>query len=177
MKHLPNVITVSRIVVAVVLAFVLPFSIVWYVCYAWCGMSDVLDGWLARKVGAASATGAKLDSVADCVFVAAVAIGCIPVLTWQGWMIVWVVGIAVVRLATLVLCFVRFRHVCFLHTWANKITGLMLFMVFALVPAVGLSVVAALACVVATVSAIEELVLMIRMHELNVDSRGLWDRP
>ena len=33
--------------------------------YLYCGFSDVLDGYIARKTGTQSLTGARLDSLAD----------------------------------------------------------------------------------------------------------------
>ena len=36
--------------------------------YTFAGLTDVLDGWLARKTGRASEFGARLDSVADLLF-------------------------------------------------------------------------------------------------------------
>ena len=48
--------------------------------YALCGISDMVDGWLARNLQAESKTGAVLDSVADIVFVACCATRLLPVL-------------------------------------------------------------------------------------------------
>ena len=48
--------------------------------YVLCGLSDMADGWLARKLQAESKTGAVLDSVADIVFVACCATRLLPVL-------------------------------------------------------------------------------------------------
>lgn len=170
----PDIITISRIVVAAGLLFAAPFSVVWYLLYAWCGISDVLDGFCARKLDTYSPRGARLDSAADCVFVAAVAVGCIPVLAWEPWMVVWIAAIALVRIATLVICHKRFGCISFLHTWANKATGIALFSLFALLPALGLPLVAVLSCTAATFSSVEELLLMARMPTLDLDRKGFW---
>ena len=175
LKHAPDIVTASRIAAAVVLAFLAPFSAAWFACYAWCGVSDALDGWLARRWGAVSDAGAKLDSLADCALVVAAAVSCVPALEWQAWMIVCAIGIVVVRVASLAVCLARFGRACFLHTWTNKAAGLVLFVALALVPVVGLPVAATVACTVAAVSAIEELLLMMRMSDLDVDRKGLWD--
>ncbi len=176
LRNLPNAITVSRILFAVVLLFVQPFSGAWYGCYLWCGASDVLDGLLARKLHASTPVGSKLDSAADCALVAVVAVSCVPVLTWDVWMIIWIVGIAAVRMATLAVCRKRFGCMRFLHTWANKATGLVLFVAFALVPVSGFPVVCTIACAVATVSSAEELALMVRMPVLDADRRSICSR-
>lgn len=68
MKHLPNVITLSRIVSALALMPILAFSQTFFVIYTYCGVSDVLDGFLARKLNSVNESGARLDSIADIVF-------------------------------------------------------------------------------------------------------------
>ena len=57
--------------------------------YALCGISDMVDGWLARNLQAESKTGAVLDSVADIVFVACCAIRLFPVLEIPVWLCIW----------------------------------------------------------------------------------------
>jgi len=37
-------------------------------CYLLCGISDILDGYLARKLKAQSALGSNLDTFADFIF-------------------------------------------------------------------------------------------------------------
>lgn len=69
MKRIPDIITFLRIAAAVMLLFTTPFSIIFYLLYSWCGFSDILDGYLARKKGWSSDFGAKWDSFADMVFV------------------------------------------------------------------------------------------------------------
>ena len=46
------------------------FSILFYMLYLFCGLTDMVDGTVARKIGSASEFGVKLDSAADIVFVA-----------------------------------------------------------------------------------------------------------
>ena len=55
----------------ILLLFFSPFSIQFYIVYLSCGLSDMIDGTIARKTYSTSAFGAKLDTVADFVFVAA----------------------------------------------------------------------------------------------------------
>ena len=45
-------------------------GVVFWIIYALCGLSDIADGWLARKLKYVTKTGALLDSVADICFVA-----------------------------------------------------------------------------------------------------------
>ena len=36
-----------------------------YYFYIWCGLSDILDGFVARKLKIVSSLGSKLDTVSD----------------------------------------------------------------------------------------------------------------
>ena len=79
-KRIPNIISALRILgAASLLLFNLQGTAFW-VFYGLCGLSDMLDGYLARKLHAESKTGAVLDSVADICFVACCAIRLLPVL-------------------------------------------------------------------------------------------------
>ena len=68
MKHVPNCITLSRIILSITLLVIHTFSPMFFVVYTYCGVSDVLDGFLARKFSLSTENGAKLDSISDIVF-------------------------------------------------------------------------------------------------------------
>ena len=70
MKHIPNIITILRFLGAALLLLCSPAGAAFWIIYGLCGVGDMLDGYLARKLHAASKTGAVLDSVADICFVA-----------------------------------------------------------------------------------------------------------
>ena len=58
-----NVITGFRIVASLALMFCPVFSIPLFVLYLTAGISDMVDGMVARRTNTASALGAKLDTV------------------------------------------------------------------------------------------------------------------
>ncbi len=87
MKHLPNVISMLRIAGSAGLLFCDVVGWPFWVLYALCGISDMVDGWLARKLLAETKVGAVLDSVADIVFVACGAIRLLPVLEIPTWLL------------------------------------------------------------------------------------------
>ena len=66
--NLPNVISLSRLVLAPAFVFASgPAARVALICVA--SLSDFLDGWLARRRGAATRSGALIDPIADRAFV------------------------------------------------------------------------------------------------------------
>ena len=128
MNRIPNIISALRILGAVLLLFFYPASAAFWVIYGLCGISDMLDGYLARKLHAESKTGAVLDSVADVCFVACCAIRLIPVVQIPIWLWIWAGVIAAIRIVNLVSALIVSKRFCFPHTKANKLTGLLLFL-------------------------------------------------
>ena len=128
MKHIPNIITAFRFLGATSLLFCNPAGVAFWVIYGLCGISDMLDGYLARKLNAESNTGAMLDSVADICFVACCAIRLIPVVQIPTWLWIWAASIVTVKLINQVSALIVYRHLIFPHTMANKLTGLLLFL-------------------------------------------------
>ena len=68
LKISANKITALRILGTIVLVFLKVPSAVFYLIYTLTGITDVLDGYFARKTGTASEFGARLDSVSDIIF-------------------------------------------------------------------------------------------------------------
>ena len=128
MKRIPNIISALRILGAISLLFVYPASVAFWVIYGLCGISDMLDGYLARKLHAESKTGAVLDSVADICFVACCAIRLIPVVQIPTWLWIWAGVIVAIKTVNQVSALIVCQRFCFPHTKANKLTGLLLFL-------------------------------------------------
>ena len=105
-------------------------SAAFYAAYTVAGMSDALDGWVARKTGTACDFGARLDSVADLVFFGALLVRLLPAL-WPALpgMLRGAVGVvALVRLAAYAMAAIRHRRFVALHTPLNKLTGAAVFL-------------------------------------------------
>jgi CDP-diacylglycerol--glycerol-3-phosphate 3-phosphatidyltransferase len=66
---LANTITFFRIAASIVLLFCPVFSPAFYVFYIAAGLSDMLDGFVARQTDTVSKLGARLDTIADFAFV------------------------------------------------------------------------------------------------------------
>ena len=112
------------------------------------------DGYMARRMHAESKTGAVLDSVADICFVACCAIRLLPVLQVPTWLWTWAGLIVIIKIINQISALVVHKCICFPHTKANKLTGLLLFMA---VPIVFWSVVPlAIVAGFATFAAIQE---------------------
>ena len=154
MKRLPNVISVLRIAGSISLLFCDVKGWPFWSLYVLCGLSDILDGWLARRLHAESKTGAILDSVSDIVFVACCATRLLPVLEIPAWLWIWAGVIVIIKMVNQISALFVCKRFCFLHTVANKLTGLLLFLT---IPAVFLSVIPiAVVAAIATFAAVQE---------------------
>ena len=154
MKHIPNILSALRTIGAFCLLFCNPAGVAFWVIYGLCGISDMLDGYLARKLHAESKAGAVLDSVADICFVVCCAIKLVPVLPIPTWLWIWAGVIVLIKLVNQVSALAVHKRFCFPHTLANKLAGLLLFLS---VPMTFWSIIPiAFVAVVATFAAIQE---------------------
>ena len=120
-------------------------------------MTDVLDGFLARKLHTESETGEQLDSIADLFFSVTYAVKILPLLYLPAWIWIWTVLIAVVRIIGILIRGQKDRRFCIAHSFANKLTGLLLFLLPLAMRLFDVKLEAAVVCTVATVAAIKEL--------------------
>ena len=155
-KQIANIITSSRILSSIGLLYCPVFSDSFYVLYLFCGLTDMVDGTIARKMGVASTFGAKLDTVADFLFVIASFVKLVPVIRIPVWIWVWAAVIAMVKLVNLVWGSTQMKQMPSLHTIANKATGLCLFLLPLTMSLVDLRYTAPVVCVIATIAAIQE---------------------
>ena len=127
MKHLPNILSSLRIVGAVALLMCDVAGTTFMTLYALCGISDIADGWLARKMKCVTKTGALLDSLADICFVACCAWKLLPILELPQWLWLWAGAIVAIKIVNQISALVRYGRCCFPHTLANKWAGFLLF--------------------------------------------------
>ena len=174
MKQIPNIVTGIRIILSLTLLFIEPLSVAFILIYLLAGISDMLDGVLARKMHVTSKLGALLDSVADATLIFVLLAIIIPYFIWPAWVICWIALIVIIRLSSLLIGFFKYRAFAFLHTYANKITGLALFCFPLLYWLWGLNVMAIVLCCLATISAIEELLINATSNTLNRDITSIF---
>ena len=156
-KHIANIITGSRIVLSLPLLFI-PLTSAWfYALYLLCGLSDMIDGTVARRTNSASEFGAKLDTVSDFVFMTVALINFVPHLHIPVWLWIWIGVIATIKLGNVVWGFIRTKKLISPHTVPNKITGLLLFLLPVTISFVDLPHTLPIVCTVATVAAIHEV--------------------
>ncbi len=129
-RNLANIITSIRIIGTFFLIPLETLSDTFFIVYILCGVTDVLDGFVARKTHTVSRLGSKLDSFADLSFYS--------VMLWKIWpflkqllpgYVMWMIrAIIALRAFTYLLNGVIRKEFSSRHTILNKVTGLLVFL-------------------------------------------------
>ena len=123
-----NTITYGRILCSIIMMFFHMPSTAFFILYMICGLSDVLDGIIARKTNTASDFGARLDTVADFIFAAVLLIKILSRIVVPIWLWIWIIIIVGIKIANMIFGVVRTKRLIVEHTLLNKITGVLLFL-------------------------------------------------
>jgi len=159
-----NIITSFRILGTACLLFTSPFSKIFYIIYTLSGLSDVFDGYVARKTGTTSAFGAMLDSIADLVLYGVMVLKIFPAL-WEklpGGIWIAVMAVVAVRIISYLAAAVKYKRFASLHTKLNKITGFAVFMIPYMIKLPVAVPYCIAACTVSAISSAEEMLIHIR---------------
>ena len=151
-----NAITFFRIAASIVLLFCPVLSPAFYMFYIAAGLSDMLDGFMARKTDTVSKLGARLDTIADFVLVVVCLIKLLPILSISVWLYGWIGIIALIKVVNIISGFAVQKRFVPVHSVMNKATGILLFLLPLTIPAVPLKYSVIVVCAVATFAAIQE---------------------
>lgn len=151
-----NLITGSRIILSLVMLPFTVFSVGFYICYLLAGFTDMVDGTIARKLGTESEFGKKLDTIADVVFVAASAYKLFPAFKIPLAIWIWISVIAIIKIINAILGFVVQKKYVAVHSFANKVTGAVLFILPLTLAVIDIKYSSILVCLIASFAAIQE---------------------
>lgn len=144
--------------------------------YLLCGLSDILDGYLARKYKWESKTGEQLDSFSDFIFYGIIIYLLIITtdISQQKYLMSCTVAVFTLRLINLVITKVKFCTWGMLHSWGNKATGLFLYFYLAATLRSGRASVVpgTILCVAAVLSSVEEGVILLLGKEYNANRKS-----
>ena len=165
-KHIANIITGSRIIFSLPLLFI-PLSSAWfYALYMLCGFTDMIDGTIARKMGAVSKFGARLDTISDSVFMLVCSVKILPLLQIPVWLWVWIALIALTKIFNIAVVLIRKKKLISIHSVVNKITGLALFLLPLSLTFAPTTYSVAAICVLSTIAVMQEVRLIGKGQEI-----------
>jgi len=162
-----NCITCVRILGSIAMIFLVPCSVAFYIVYSLCGLSDAVDGIVARKTNTVTEFGAKLDSVADMLFYTVMLIKIFPRLLKILPSIVWYfLGAAlIIRLASYIVAAIKYKKFASQHTYLNKLTGFAVFAApYVIILPIGAEICFAIT-IIGCIASLEELLIHITQSE------------
>ena len=151
-----NIITLVRVLCSIALLFCPVFSVAFYSLYIAAGLTDIADGWVARKTNTVSEFGSKLDTIADFIFVVVCLFKLIPVLDVPIWLYSWIGIIALIKIINIVSGYVMQKQFVVIHSMMNKVTGILLFVLPLTISFIDMKYSAAVVGIIATFAAVQE---------------------
>ena len=127
-----------------------------YSLYIAAGLTDIADGWVARKTNTVSEFGSKLDTIADFIFVVVCLFKLIPVLDVPIWLYSWIGIIALIKIINIVSGYVMQKQFVVIHSMMNKVTGILLFVLPLTISFIDMKYSAAVVGIIATFAAVQE---------------------
>lgn len=122
-KHLANIISLSRVAGAIALFFFNDISTAFLIIYVLCGITDLIDGPIARKTNSTSPLGATLDTVGDVATYLALTKVLIIKKLVAGWILAWILSAGVLFGVGALISKRRFGKLYLPHTYLGKIFG------------------------------------------------------
>ena len=116
----------------------------------------MVDGTIARKTKSVSEMGARLDTVADIVFVAVCFVKILPLIQFPTWLWIWIGIIATIKIGNVVWGLIYNKKLVSMHSILNKATGFLLFIFPLTLSFIEPMYSSVIVCSLATVSAINE---------------------
>ncbi len=124
-----NILTGIRIICGLLILCFPAFSGWFYCLYLIGGITDAIDGTVARKMGVVTNFGAKFDTVADFIFAVSVAIKILLAICIPAWLIIWIMIIAMIKIGFHIAGYIKYHEFRTIHSLLNKACGGAVFIV------------------------------------------------
>lgn len=170
-----NVITLIRIGLAISLLFIRKYSPLFLIVYTICGLTDILDGYIARKTKTESNFGAKLDTISDLLFFIVMFIIMFDIFLKDIICMAFIIIILLIRILSIIIVLKKYNKFAILHTYTNKLTGLILFFIPFFIYLDSANIVMYIIGVIALLSSIEELAINIKSKKLDLNKKSIFN--
>lgn len=176
-KYIPNIITLTRIIGSIYIILLKPLSTMFFIIYSLCVISDILDGYIARKTNTSTKFGESLDSFADAIFFIIILVKFLVLERVENYIIYWLISICGIKVVSLIVGFIKYKTVAFLHTYANKFTGGVISICFPIMYLLGgVTKTLVFLCILASIASIEELQINLTSKKLNRNVRSIFKK-
>lgn len=175
MRKLINTISVSRIFFGVLMIFCFNNKLLLTSLLILCGLSDILDGYLARKFKLSSNLGAKIDTIADLIVFFIIIYLIIRLMNpyMIGQYLVYIFIILILRAISVLVVYIKYREFAFLHTILNKIAGLTIYISTIIFFMSGVENIYFIPIGISMIASIEEIMINLIKNKLNRDIKSI----
>ncbi|MGP5428693.1 CDP-alcohol phosphatidyltransferase family protein [Enterococcus malodoratus] len=174
MHYIPNILTTFRILASLLILFL--SDDLFFPLYLFAGLTDIIDGWIARKMNWTSAFGTLLDSIADLIFFIVVVIKIILTITLPAFLLWGALVVVIIRCVTYLIGYFRFHQFASLHTYLNKLTGLLLFLSPIILRILPINAFGIILLICGILSAIEECLIVAVTQKLDKNVKTFFDK-
>lgn len=177
MKHLANIISLSRIILALSLFFFLYNKVAYIIIFSIASFSDFIDGTIAKKTNSLSELGANLDDIGD-ITLAAVAITSLAIwLKAQALKFLpFLIVLLVLKIANGILTKIKYGKAAILHTFLAKITFTLVFITPVVYLLTQNTVLIYISFIVAIITAVEEGIIHLTSDTYDPSRRSIFMR-
>ena len=126
----------------------------------------MLDGAIARKTGAVSKFGARLDTASDFVFMFVCGVKILPLMHIPVWLWVWIILVALTKIFNIAVVFIQTKKLISIHSVLNKTTGFALFLLPSTLTFVETTYSVATISLLATIAVIQEVYFIAKGREV-----------
>lgn len=173
---LPNILSISRIILSPLIFFIKDNKCVLFSFLLIIGLTDILDGYFARKYKKETKFGAKIDGIADIVFFNLLVLYSI---IFEIDIIIrlkyFILIIILLKLFIFILGIIKYKKSGFLHTIGNKISGVIIFIGICFFILTRNSLLLNIGVIISIISSLEELIIIIIGREYNENIKGIWE--
>ncbi len=145
-----------------------------------CGISDVADGYLARRFRLETRLGEQLDSLGDAAFCGTVFYLLIVYtnIIEISWASFGIVVVTILRIINFIITKVRFKTWGIMHTWGNKTAGILLYLYVSVVLIFNmvLLIPGIVLCFISVASSIEEMAILLTFKEYDANRKSIFIR-
>jgi CDP-diacylglycerol--glycerol-3-phosphate 3-phosphatidyltransferase len=173
---LPNVLSISRIILSPLILLMNESRLALFFVILIIGLTDVLDGFFARKFKSQTVIGSRLDSISDFVFYIILVIYALvfdfDIFAQVKYYVLIIIGL---KLFTFLSGIIKHRKLSLLHTFGNKISGIMIFLGFCIFILPKNTLILKIGIFTSIICSLEEFLITIIGKKYKENIKGIWE--